>query len=357
MNILLVNETDHLSSGIYHRALSNGNIVHVLNREGRKTILDNISRVIQADFQTEREQEIRKKLSNVCYDAIVDFTVSDSRELKKHIDSFRDCCRQYVLISSAAVYEPDTAEEVITEETRTGNVTWEYARKKLECEVFLRKHIRDYDMTYTIVRPYFTYSHMKIPFALNSMRSSWTLANRILMEKPIVLWDDGIQEIPLTSAAEFAVGVTGLLGNEKAYGETFHITSGAAQSWKEILVKISEAVGRNAITVNIPADYIADRMPEYRGILLTNRGRRMTFDNSKIRSVVPEYRNRITFEDSIRETVQYMRKHRELQTVDEEWDTEIDRVIMEYKGKEQFDRKWFRSSAKRGKWRPDFLRN
>lgn len=94
MNILLVDETDHLSSGIYHRALSNGNTVHVLNREGRKTVPDDTARVIQADLQTEREQEIRKKLSGICYDAIVDFTVSDSRELKKHLDSFRGCCRR-----------------------------------------------------------------------------------------------------------------------------------------------------------------------------------------------------------------------------------------------------------------------
>jgi len=105
----------------------------------------------------------------------------------KTLELFRNKCKQYIFISSATVYSKDNPEEVITEETPLTNYDWDYSKNKISCEKILEEESRINNLQYTIVRPYITYGTTRIPFALISKNKQWTLIDRILNDKPIVM--------------------------------------------------------------------------------------------------------------------------------------------------------------------------
>ena len=193
-------------------------------------------------------------------------------------------------------------------------------------------------MVYTVVRPYVTYGRTRIPFAVIPGGANWTLANRIENGKPVVLWDDGRAICTLTHTKDFAVGMVGLWGNERAYGEAFHITSDFTQSWKEVVEKIMLAVGTNAPVVSMSSEYIAEKLPEYKGVLFGDKGTNMIFDNSKLRDVVPEFKSNIKFEDGIKDTIAYFRSEPQIRNIAYGWDARMDWLVAKYVKENKLDK-------------------
>jgi nucleoside-diphosphate-sugar epimerase len=72
-------------------------------------------------------------------------------------------------------------------------------------------------------------------------------------------------------------------------GDSFHITSEEALSWDEIYRTIAAAAGAEARLVHVPSDVIAAHDQEWGDSLLGDKTHTAIFDNSKIRSVVPDF--------------------------------------------------------------------
>ena len=60
----------------------------------------------------------------------------------------------------------------------------------------------------------------------------------------------------ITHSKDFAKGFVGLLGNQQAIGEAFHITSDEILTWNQIYETIADAVGEKPNIVHIPSDFI-----------------------------------------------------------------------------------------------------
>jgi len=80
---------------------------------------------------------------------------------------------------------------------------------------------------------------------------------------PVVVQGDGTSLWTLTHADDFAKGFVGLLGNQYAIGEPFHITSDEVLTWDQIYKTLARAAGCEAKIVHIPSDYIADYADKY----------------------------------------------------------------------------------------------
>lgn len=328
MKILLVGGTGVLSTDIRELALKKGHEVYLVNRGNSKQDIDKRIKVIIADIRN--VAQVRNKIEGLFFDVVIDFLSFSPRQLKNTLSIFKDKCNQYIFISSATVYRKTEPEEYITESFELKNEEWDYARKKIECEKLLEKNYKENGQKYTIIRPYVTYGKTRIPFAIIPHERQWSLANRILLGKPIVLWDNGRANCTLTNTRDFAVAIIGLCNNEKAYGQAYHITTDKVMTWYDALQDIAKALDKKAIIANIPSKYIITQEPELKGVLLGDKGIDRKFNNDKIKEAVPEFKCEIDFSSGIKETIDFYREHDYMRDIDYEWDARMDRLIEKY---------------------------
>ncbi|MBO5397364.1 MAG: NAD-dependent epimerase/dehydratase family protein [Clostridia bacterium] len=332
MKILLIGGTGVLSTDIRELSIKKGYEVYILNRGKSKNKNTNDKvKFIKGDIR--RVEQLKETFKDSYFDVIIDFLSFSGKGIKDTLEIFNNKCDQYIFISSATAYRKTKKGEKITENYELSNPNWEYARGKKECEEFLKINYEKTGQKYTIVRPYVTYSDTRIPFAIIPHEKQWTLAQRILNGKPIVLWDNGQATCTLTSTKDFAVGMIGLFKNEKAYNEAFHITTDYTLTWYEALQCIGKALGKEVIVANIPTEYIIKNMPDVKGVLLGDKGLDREFDNTKIKSVVPNYDAQIKFEDGIKSTIEFYKNNKFMQDIDYGWDARIDNLIYKYNKK------------------------
>ena len=85
---------------------------------------------------------------------------------------------------------------------------------KFLCE----KYLSTLQINYTIIRPYVTYGVSRIPFPIIPEGYHYTLLERILEDKPVILYNEGQAKCTLTTTKDFAEILYKLLLNPKAYG-------------------------------------------------------------------------------------------------------------------------------------------
>ena len=202
-------------------------------------------RAIQADRKD--AAAMRAALKGVQPDVVINFLGYDLPDVQMDYELFNGAVRQYVFISSTVVYAKPPRQLPLTEDAPLGNPWWDYAQKKLACEQWLRQRRQETGFPVTIVRPSHTYSKRWVPNPVSS--GSYTFAARLEQGKPVFVHDDGESPWTLTTAADFAVGLAGLVGKTEAIGEAFHITSDEVLTWNQIYAEIAAALG-----VEVPAD-------------------------------------------------------------------------------------------------------
>lgn len=226
------------------------------------------------------------------WDAIVDFMVYSTDEFKQRVPLLLSATHQYIFISSSRVYAE--SEKPITETSpRLLDVlddavylaTDEYALRKARQEDLLLKGTAQ---NFTIVRPYITYSEERLQLGDMELHK-WLL--RALDGRTIVLSRDIADHYTtLTYGLDVANGINSLIGNEKALGETFHITGTKAMTWREVLGvyldTIQDITGIRPKVKWIERSRILSN-PAQKYQVLYDRFFDRQFDNSKILSIAP----------------------------------------------------------------------
>ena len=187
---------------------------------------------------------------------------------------------------------------------------------------------RDEGFPATIVRPSMTYD-ANLPIALGGW-GTYTLADRLLKGLPIIVHGDGSSLWVVTHADDLAQGLLGVLGNQRAVGEAFHITSDEVLTWNQIYEQIAEELGVKARIVHIPSDFIAQVAPEMAGSLLGDKTWSVVFDNSKIKQFVPDFQATIPFREGIRRTLDWFAADERRRRVDGAVHSEMDRILKAY---------------------------
>ena len=326
MKILFIGGSGNISAECAALLHERGHEIFVVSR-GRSTVPHEY-RTIQADRKD--PAAMRGALQGVQPEVIINFIGYDVSDVQVDYELFQGGVRQYIFISSTTVYSRPPQRLPWTEEAPLGNPLWDYAQKKLECEQWLR--IVKTGFPVTIVRPSHTYSKRWIPNPVSS--SSYTFAARLEQGKPVFVHDDGENPWTLTAASDFAVGLAGLVGDSRAVGEAFHITSDEALTWNRIYAEIAAALGVEAPQiVKVPTKFICQIAPELTGTLKGDKAQPGVFDNSKIKRFVPEFRCRKPFGIGIRESVAWLREHPDQQNLNPQVDVMIDKVLAAWEGK------------------------
>ncbi len=327
MRVLFIGGTGFISAAVSRLAIAEGLELTVLNR-GLRTVELPGAQVLTADIR--RPEGVRAVLRDAEFDAVVDWIAFRPADIDRDVDLFRGRVGQYVFISSASAYQKPPANYLISESTPLDNPYWEYSRDKIACEARLMEAYRDEGFPATIVRPSMTYDS-NLPIAVGGW-GTYTLADRLVKRRPIIVHGDGSSLWVVTHADDFARGLLGLLGNERALGEAFHITSDEVLTWNQIYETIAAALGVEANIVHVPSDLIARVVPELSGSLLGDKTWSVVFDNTKIKSFVPGFQTTIPFGDGIRRTLEWFDADERRRLVDETVNADMDRILEVYAG-------------------------
>ena len=321
LRVLFIGGSGVISSACSWLAVQRGIELTVLNRgQTADRPLPPEATVLHGDVRD--PASARAVLGDREFDAVVDWVAFTTGHVQADIDLLRGRTGQYVFISSASAYQTPPARVPVVESTPLRNPYWQYSRDKIACEDLLVSAYREEGFPATVVRPSHTYDQTLVPFD-----GGWTAIGRMRQGKPVVVHGDGTSLWTLTHHRDFAQGFVPLLGHPRAVGDVFHITSDDVLTWNQIAEALAAAAGVRADIVHVPSEAIAEVDPEWGAGLLGDKAHSMIFDNSKLRSVVPDYRAVIPFEQGAREIVAWYDADPARQQVDARIDAAMDKLI------------------------------
>lgn len=323
MKVLFVGGTGIISSAVSRLAVEKEIELYHLNRgkSHRK-----IEGVINISGDIRNVAETKKTLKNYQFDVVVNWISFVPEHVQADIEIFTGITKQYIFISSASAYEKPISKLPITEETPLINPFWQYSRDKATCEQILLNAWKKEKFPVTIVRPSHTYDNTLIPCDWG-----YTILDRMIRGKKIIIHGDGTSLWVLTHNSDFAVGFVGLFGKKEALGEVYHITSDELLSWNQIYKMMADELRVELKAVHIPSDFIAKYNPEHGAGLLGDKAHSVIFDNSKIKKLVPEFECKIPFSEGVKEIIAWYKNNKDWQIVDKKINASVDEIIQAYK--------------------------
>jgi len=323
MKALFIGGTGNISSACSKLALERGVELYLLNRGQSLRPLPEGARVINADIRD--PNAAREALGSLRFDVVADFIAFTPQHIETDLELFRGRTGQYLFISSASAYQTPPATLPVTEAAILDNPVWQYSRDKAACEERLLRAYREEKFPFTIVRPSHTYSEVYVP-----VHGNWTTIDRMLRGLPVIVHGDGTSLWTLTHSSDFAKGFVGLLGNSRAIGEAYHITSDEWLTWNQIHEILAAAVGVHPELVHVPSDLIAAYDPIWGESLLGDKAHSFILDNSKIKRVVPDFVCTTPFSRGAEEVIAWHRADPARQQVDENFNAICDRILSAY---------------------------
>ena len=311
MKVLFIGGTGIISSACAPLAIEMGYDLYLLNRSQSTRPTPAGAKVINADIR--KPEAMAEALGNHTFDAVVQWIAYHPSQIEDEIKFFRNRIKQYVFISSASAYQTPAEILPIRESTPLYNPHWAYSRNKIACEEALLRAYREDKFPFTVVRPSHTYDARCLPFD-----HGYTVVDRMLKGQPVVVHGDGSSLWTLTHHKDFAKGFVPLLGESRAIGESFHITSDEWLSWNKIYEIVASAFGTEANLVHVPSEVIAQVDQSWGAGLLGDKTNSSIFDNSKIKSVVPGFKASISFSQGAQEIAEYFNSHPEARDVSKE---------------------------------------
>ncbi|MFW5656696.1 MAG: SDR family oxidoreductase [Bacteroidota bacterium] len=336
MKVLFIGGTGNISTPVSKLALDKGIELFHLNRGKTKIDLPGV-KSLQADIND--SDAVSSVLKGHTWDVVVNWIAFKPDEIQRDYNLFKDTCKQYIFISSASAYQKPPAHPVITESTPLYNPYWDYSRDKIACEELLNTLYREKNFPISIVRPSHTYDTV-IPVAIGSW-TDYTIIDRMKKGKPIIIHGDGTSLWTLTHARDFAKGFVGLMGHQQAIGQAFHITSDELLTWNQIYEAVAEAAGTALNAVHISSYFICETAKKHEqttgipggfmmGNLLGDKAQSVIFDNTKIKTYVPEFVATIPFRKGIKETIDWFEADKSRMIIDDSNNRFLDVVIEEY---------------------------
>jgi nucleoside-diphosphate-sugar epimerase len=294
MKILYIGGTGEVSYGCIEAGLEMGQQISVYNRGTSGVALPKGVRHIQGDVTDEAACLAVGKQK---WDAVCQFRSFDMQQCERDIRAFAGNVGQFVFISTAMVYQRPAANLPITEASPRGNpYSPEYAQRKIAIEDRLLELHRSGKMPLTVVRPSHTIRvHMPGTFVSDD-EVSW----RLMKGKPIICHGDGSSLWALTRCEDFGRAFAKLLGNSKAMGEAFHITTDQVHPWDAIYRAWAAALGAPPPKlVHVASDTLVRHDPAFAQSLLGDKTWSCVFDNSKVKAAVGGWECRHGLEETL----------------------------------------------------------
>ena len=328
MKVLFIGGTGNISTWSSWLAVERGMELFLLNRGNRSVTIQGATS-IRGDIND--VEAIKNALKDHYFDCVVNWIAFTEDHIERDIELFKDKCDQYIFISSTSAYQKPLTHPILTESTPLANPYWLYSRNKILCEERLIRAYREEGFPAVIVRPSHTYGTI-IPTAIGG-GSSYVIPKRILEGKPVIVHGDGTTLWTLTHSEDFALGFVGLIGHPNTLGHAFHITSDFLITWNQIYQQMGNALGVEPNIVHIPSEFVAHHDPKTGEGLIGDKMWCLIFDNSKIKSFVPEYVATIPFHIGIHKVLDWFQADEKRMEVQPEHDQFIEDLLSAYQNR------------------------
>jgi nucleoside-diphosphate-sugar epimerase len=329
MKVLFIGGTGNISAACTELAHRLGHDLVLLNRgtTADAPVPEGV-RALRADARD--EAAVRAAIDGQTFDVVVQWIGYRAEQVSADIRVFAGKTAQYIFISSTAAYQKPPPRYVITEKTPLENPYWNYAKDKIACEEILVRAHESAGFPVTVVRPSHTYGNTRFPIWVGSWGTPYTIVDRMRRGKPVVVPGDGTSLWTVTHSSDFAKAIVGLMGQVRAIGEAFHITSDEVFSWNQIYLELGRAAGVEPKLLHMATDFIVAASPEDTGTLLGDKIHSTVFDNAKIKHFVPTFSTTTPLPAGLRQTMQWFDADERRRKVDTAGSTRWDGIIAAY---------------------------
>ncbi|MDF2588862.1 MAG: NAD-dependent epimerase/dehydratase [Anaerocolumna sp.] len=297
MNILVMGGTGAMGDPLVNELSKTQNQIYVTSRSNR--ISNGNIHYMQINAKNDA---FLHKIKGDRYDIIIDFMVYRTEELKDRIPIFLKNCNQYFFFSSSRVYANSTG-PITEESSRLLDVCQD--KEYLNTDEYALAKAREEDLfknsgynNWTIIRPYITYNTYRLQLGVYE-KEHWI--KRAIEGRTIVFPKDiANARTTLTYGPDVSSAIIGLIGNEKAIGETFHVTIEQSFLWSDILNCYLDIIEKR-LGIRPKVQFVEDSTGlqtvwhspwQIKYDRIYNR----TFDNSKIDKVRGQYKYKELFE-------------------------------------------------------------
>ena len=235
--ILIMGGNQFVGKEIAKKFLEKNNTVYVLNRGTRK----NIEGVIFLKVDRDNFIEMENILKNIDVDIIIDVSAYTEEQVNILHKVMKNKFKQYILISSASVYNNIECTPV-NEESQTGkNLIWgDYAKNKYLAEKKTIENSKIYNFKYTIFRPFYIYG------VGNNLDRENYFFSRIKYNLPIYIPSKN-NIIQFGYVEDLALAIESSIGNSDFYNQTFNISGDEYVTMSEFSEICGKVMNKKAI--------------------------------------------------------------------------------------------------------------
>lgn len=317
LSVLYIGGTGQISLPCVEQSAAAGHDVTILNRGQTSVPLPKGVKTLVGDMNDAAYGELADRR----FDVVAQFRLYTADQMRRDIATFTGKTAQYTFISSASVYQKPVQNYLMTEKTPLENKYWKYSRDKIECEKLLRGQDK---LPYTIVRPSHTV-RTGMPIEVGDPDNA---IRRMIARKPVIVTGDGSSLWTLTRSFDVAKAFVRLLGNARALGEDFHITTDRGFTWNQIHEAIARGFDVDAIHAPVPTNVLVRFNKEWEGGLMGDKTWSALFDNSKVKSVVGEFDASQNIDEILHDSIQHAKERlKTAAPAHSEEDELIDRII------------------------------
>ena len=235
--ILIMGGNQFVGKEIVKKFLEKDYIVYVINRGMRK----NIEGVVFLKADRNNLVEIENILKGIEVDIIIDVSAYTEEQVDILHKVMRNKFKQYILISSASVYN-NIESTPVNEESQTGeNLVWgDYAKNKYLAEKKTIENSKLYDFKYTIFRPFYIYG-----IGNNLDRENYFFS-RIKYNLPIYIPSKN-NIIQFGYVEDLALAIKSSIGNSDFYNQIFNISGDEYVTMSEFSEICGKVISKKAI--------------------------------------------------------------------------------------------------------------
>ena len=235
--ILIMGGNQFVGKEIVKKFLEKDYTIYILNRGTRKNIEEAIF------FKVDRDNfiEMENILKNIDVDIIIDVSVYTEEQVDILHKVMKNRFKQYILISSASVYN-NIESTPANEESQTGeNLIWgDYAKNKYLAEKKTIENSKIYNFKYTIFRPFYIYG------VGNNLDRENYFFSRIKYNLPIYIPSKN-NIIQFGYVEDLALAIESSIGNSDFYNQTFNISGNEYVTMSEFSEICGKVMNKKAI--------------------------------------------------------------------------------------------------------------
>jgi len=319
MDVLILGGTGLISTGISRQAVAAGHDVTVFHRgETDADLPDAVSHVHGDRNDADRLAAVADEHEP---DAVVDMVCFTPEEAEAAVEAFAGV-DQFVFCSTVDVYHRPLARNPATEDAAREPPVSDYGANKADCEdLFMDAHGEAFATT--TIRPWSTYGEGGQIF--HTLGTGTYYLDRVRKGKPIIVHGDGATLWGPCHRDDVAAAFVAALGNERAYGEAYHVTSEEVIAWEQYHETVAEAMDApDPELVAIPTDQLVAAAPDRTDGLVDHFQFSTVFDNSKARRDL-DFAYTVPFREGVERTIADIERRDAI----DPWDSENDDAIIE----------------------------